>query len=108
MIYGLELPIFLGRVFLVLAALGATAFPLLYMSVGWFHSLMGRVVMSQALIIAFAIDLKLVLTFFLDPRTRPVLLWCNVTIMAGVAITSSLLCYILIKIRWENRRKRSK
>jgi hypothetical protein len=106
MILGLEIPIFIGRVFLVSAAVVATAFPLLYATVGWYHSLMGRVVMLQAVTIAFAIDLKLILTFFLDPGTRPFLLWCNVAIMAGVTLSGGFLCFILAKIRWENRRKR--
>lgn len=106
MVMGLELPVFIGRVLLVCAVLVATAYPLMYMGLPWHHSLLGRVVMAQAITIAAAIDLKFVLTFFLDPRTRTILLWVNVGILTGVVITSGMLCYILASIRLENRRKR--
>ena len=108
MIYGLEVPIFIGRVFLVCAAVTTTAFPILYAFLPWYHSFLGRVVMTQAVTIALAIDLKFVLTVFTDPENRAALLWVNVGIVLAIALTSGLLCYILISIRLENRRKRKR
>ena len=98
----LPLVILVGRILLVWASVAATIFVLYYgLSTPWYRYRLGWVVMLQGMALALALNLKLVLTFFLDADSRPVLLWVNVGIVGTIAVTSTALIYIM----WSIRRK---
>lgn len=101
----MPLVIFVGRVFLVLAAIATTSFPVLYAFSAWEKSLLGRSTMAQSVALALAVNLKLVLTFFLNPENRPYLLWVNVGILVAITVTSAWLTYTLLTIRRKARER---
>lgn len=101
----MDVLVIFGRIFLILATLTATAFPVLYSFSPWYKTPLGRAIMFQAATLALVVWLKFVLTFFLEDGTRSVLLWLNVIILAMVWVITSRLTYLLWRIRKEATRK---
>ncbi len=105
-VMGLSLVIFIGRVLLVACAVATTAFPLVYSRAPWYKTVLGRATMTQAIVLALAIDLRFILTFYYDPKALPYLLWVNVGILAAITLTSASLTYLVISFRRNARRER--
>lgn len=101
----MELVVILGRLFLIIATISVTSFPVLYAFSPWYRAPLGRAVMLQAVTLAFAIWLKFVLTFFLAEGPRGLLLWTNVIVLAMIAIATSALTYLLWHIRRNAKKK---
>lgn len=82
------------RGFLWVAAVSATAFPLLYAFSPWFKSTLGRCIMGQSLSLALAIDVTLLFQYW-DSAEQTTIFWINLFVFGSVAAaTSALTCYL--------------
>jgi hypothetical protein len=94
MIMGLEYLVFVGRVLLVIAALISASFPVLYMRVKWYKTVLGRAIMIQALALALALWNSVVRIFFLQNTARVVVLGANVFFLFLIVIATAMLAFV--------------
>lgn len=82
-------------IFLVVAAICVTIFPLLYLRSPWYKSNLGRALMIQSVSVAFAIDISTVFHFWKFTADLFTLLIINI-VMFGFIAGSSLFLTIML------------
>lgn len=86
---------------LVAAAIFTTAFPILYLFSPWYSTLLGRLLMLQAISFALAIDFTLLFQFWV-PVNVLIVFWMNAAVFFLIAIATGALT---IKLWILNHRK---
>ncbi len=94
MIYDLEAPLLIGRILLVIAAVTATIFPILYSRSAWFAHRLGRAVMIISVTTAVALWRSVFLTFFAQGNYREFFLWMSVVILIGIIVSTTKLSIV--------------
>jgi hypothetical protein len=89
----------IGVVVLVISALATTLFPVLYAKAPWYRSALGRAVMFRAVALALVLDLAVVFELWVEPRSRLVLLWINIAVLAVIGASSAAMSVVLMRIR---------
>lgn len=84
-----------SRVFLIIAAISVTAFPLLYAFSPWYRSRLGRAVMLQSVSVALAVDLSAIFQFK-EITNLHVVLMINIGVLAFISVTSLYLTATLL------------
>ena len=92
------------RVAVLIAAIGATSVPVVYVMTPWRSRPIGRVIMLQAVVLAAAIDLSAMFSFW-APTNILVIFWINAIILSAIAISTSSLAYMIWKLNRSNRKK---
>lgn len=87
----------------VIAAIGATAVPVLYSFLPWRKHRIGPPFMLQAVVFAGAID-STVLFAFWRPSDILVMFWVQAMIFTGIAISTTTLVWVTIRLRYPTRR----
>lgn len=82
------------RICLWVAALCATAFPLLYLFSPWHGSKIGRVVMLQGIAFSLAIDRALLFQYWV-PSDNMVRFWINAFVLSLITVASASLTGVL-------------
>ena len=103
----MESAVIIGRLILIVATITVTSFPGLYAFSPWYKSALGRAIMLQSSTLMLTIWLKFTLTFFLANGPRGFLLWTNVVVLFLITISTSMLTYLLWKIRRDAKPKGS-
>lgn len=99
--------IFVGRFFLIVAAIVTTLFPIVYAIIApWEKSLLGRMMMLKAISVMGLVYLKLILTFFLKPSTRFPLMILNVSVLVLLTTSTLMLTYLIFRFQHEGRMRR--
>lgn len=93
-----------ANVFLWLAAISATLFPIIYVFSPWYKTDLGRVVMLQAFAFAVALDVTLVFSYW-KPGDVLFVHWVEVIVFGMIALATSSMTYLLWKLNYEVRRK---
>lgn len=91
--YDIDDMVLVGRLFLILAAITTTLYPILYSFLPWYRSRLGRAVMLKAVAFCLTIWLKFVLTFFLNDNTRELLRWVNAGVLIVIGVATSTMTY---------------
>lgn len=97
--YDVDDMIFVGRLFLILALVMTTAYPVIYSLMPWYKSRLGRAMMLKAVAFNMLIWLKVILTFFLNDNTRMFMLWFNAIVLILIGIATSLMTYELLQVQ---------
>ena len=88
-------------VFLWIAAISTTSFPVLYSFSGWKKTYLGRILMMQAIAFAFAVNLTL-LTHYWTPFNLQVRLWFFIFAFGFIAVSTACLTYLLWRANFKN------
>lgn len=99
MTYDVDNMVVVGRLFLVLAAVMTTAYPVIYSLMPWYKSRLGRAMMLKAIAFNMLLWLKVILTFFLNDHTRTFLLWFNAITLILIGIATSLMTFELLRVQ---------
>lgn len=95
------------QVCLVVAALCATSFPVVWAFSRWWSTLLGRLLMLQAVAFAAAIDLTLVFHFVEISRDNiQTLFWVNAIVLGLIAISTLLLTVTVVRMNYIRRQKK--
>lgn len=89
---------------LIVAALCSTAFPLLYAFFPWRSTLLGKLLMLQAVAFALAMDGTVLFQFWV-PSNVLVIFWINAIVFSLIAVASTLLTSMLWRKNITNRRQ---
>lgn len=89
---------------LVIAAIFATAFPVIYSFSRWHETGLGRILMLHGISLAFALDVT-VLFYFWTPTDILVAFWIEVIIFTLIALASCLMCIYLVRLNYMNKEK---
>lgn len=88
---------------LVVTAVSATSFPLLYMFSDWTSTALGRILMIRGLALALALITAVFLQFW-PPDDFLVYFWILASVYSLIAITSALLTVWLWRLNFSKRR----
>jgi hypothetical protein len=94
----------LTTIFIWIAAVCTTSFPLLYAFSPWYKTPLGRVVMLQAGAFALAIDVTLIARYWTSPDDLTMFLINNL-VFGVIALATASMTYLLWKANYEVRRK---
>ena len=95
-----------SRIFLAIAAVAVTMFPLLYGLLSpWYTSHLGRAVLLQSLSIAMAIDISAYGQFWAITTDLHKILVINVVFLGLISLTSLYLTATLIYYNFTHRKK---
>lgn len=86
----------------VIAAIGATAIPIIYSFLPWNKHLIGRMFMLQATSLAAAIDLTIVM-YFWNPDIL-IRFWVQMFVYTAIAISTSMLAWATFRTRYPKKR----
>lgn len=86
----------------VLAAVAATAVPVLYSFFNWHKHLIGRLFMLQAVSLAVALDMTVLFQFW-NPDIL-VIFWIDVSVFTAIAVSTSSLFGLMLKLYLEHKR----
>lgn len=93
--YNIDDMVIVGRLFLIIAVIATTSYPILYSFLPWHRSRLGRAMMLKAVAFAVTMWLKLTLTFFLNDSTREILLWVNAFALILIGLATFTMTYEL-------------
>jgi hypothetical protein len=91
-------------VVVVIAAIGATAVPIIYSFLPWTRHRIGPPFMLQAVALAGAIDMTVLFAFW-RPDDILVIFWAQALVFTGIAVSTSTLVWVTIRMRYPNRRR---
>lgn len=93
---------------LIVASVCTTMFPLIWAFSRWWSTLLGRLLMLQAIAFSVAIDLTLFFQFW-EPTPDDIMLifWLNAIVFGLIAISTLLLTLTMVRMNYI-RRKRKK
>lgn len=86
----------ISRIFLIIAAVCTTIFPILYLFSPWYKSHLGRAVMIQSVSIAAALDISVVFNYVEAPSDLRAILFINVVVLSLIASAAVYLSIMLI------------
>ena len=89
---------------LTIAAVGATAVPLVYAFLPWRSRIIGRAFMLQAVVLAVALDASLLISLW-RPKEILIYFWVQAMIFIGIAISTSALAWITLRMRFPKKRR---
>lgn len=92
------------QVCLWVAAVCATAFPLLYLFSPWFRSSLGRWLMMQGVAFAVAIDTTLLFQYW-TPDNVIVVFWVNAFVFTLAAVATAGLTLMLWRSNYKHRKR---
>lgn len=94
--------------FLLVASICTTAFPIIWAFSRWWTTLVGRLLMFQAVAFSFAIDMTLFFQYW-EPGQDDImkLFWLNAFVFGLIAISTMLLTVTMVRMNYL-RRKRKK
>lgn len=84
-----------SRVFLTIASICVTAFPVLYLFSPWYRSKLGWAVMLQSVSVALAIDLSAAFQYWTITDLGTIFL-INVAVLSFISVTSLFLTAVLV------------
>lgn len=96
-----------SRVFLIIASICVTAFPILYAFSPWYRSRLGWAVMLQSLSVALAVDISAIVNFK-EITSLALILLINVGILAFISVTSLYLTITLLYYNYKPRKENTK
>lgn len=82
------------NIFIWIAAICATSFPILYMFSPWYKTQIGKVMMLQSAAFALAIDVTL-LSRYWRPKDVVILFWMNAVVFGLLAFATASMTYLL-------------
>lgn len=91
-------------VVVIIAAIGATAVPILYSFLPWRKHQIGPPFMLQAVAFAGAIDMTVLFAFW-QPDEILVIFWIQALVFTGIAVSTSLLVLVTLRMRYPRRKK---
>lgn len=91
-------------VFLWIAAVCTTSFPILYAFSPWYRTPLGRVVMLQAGAFALALDVTLLHNYWI-PEDQFHIFLINAAVFGVIALATGSMTYLLWKANYEVKRK---
>jgi hypothetical protein len=91
-------------VVVVIAAMGATAVPIIYSFLPWTRHRIGPPFMLQAVSLAGALDMTVLFAFW-RPDDILVLFWVQVLVFTAIAVSTSTLVWVTIRMRYPNRKR---
>lgn len=95
-------------IFLWVASVCTTLFPVLWAFSRWWTTLVGRLLMLQSLALALAVDLTLAFQYIeVGPDDLLMIFWLNAVVFGLIALASVLLTFAMIRLNYF-RRKRKK
>lgn len=86
-----------------IAALGATAVPILYSFSKWRERRLGQLFMLQAVSFALAIDFTFLFNIW-TPKSILVLFWLNALVFTMIAISTSALAWLMWRLNHPKKR----
>lgn len=89
----------------IIAAVGATAVPIIYSFLNWKKHLIGRMFMVQAIAFAGAIDMT-VLFHFWKPKDILIVFWVQALVFTGIAVSTIMLSWATFRIKYPRKTKR--
>ena len=90
-------------VVVIVAAVGATAVPILYSFLPWRKHRIGPPFMLQAVAFAGALDLSVLFAFW-RPKDVLIIFWVQALVFTAIAISTTTLVWVTIRLRYPNRR----
>jgi hypothetical protein len=87
----------------VIAAIGATAVPIIYSLLPWRKHRIGAAFMVQAISFAVALDMTVLFAFW-TPEDILVLFWVEAMMFTAIAASTTTLAWITIRLRYPSRR----
>ena len=94
-------------IFLTVAALASTMFPLLWAFFPWWSTVMGRILMLQSVCFAVALDLTVVFRFWSPVDHLHFTLFINFFVFMGLATASVLMTALMLRLNLQRRRSES-
>lgn len=95
-------------IFLWVAAVCTTIFPVLWAFSRWWSTLLGRLLMLEGVALALAVDLTLAFQYIeVTPDDLLLIFWLNAIVFGLIALASVLLTFTMIRMNYI-RRKRKK
>lgn len=91
------------KIALIIAAVFATIFPILYSFSPWFSTPLGRVLMLHGISLALALDVT-VLFFYWQPKDILVIFWVEIIVFSLIAIANLCMCILLVRHNYIRRR----
>jgi len=90
-------------VVVIIAAIGATAVPILYSILPWRTHRIGPPFMLKSITMAAALDMTVVFAFW-TPRDILVMFWIEAIVFTAIAISTTTLVWVTIRMRYPERR----
>ena len=90
-------------VVVVIAAIGATAVPIIYSFLPWRKHRIGAAFMVQAISFAVALDMSVLFAFW-TPEDILILFWVEAMMFTAIAASTTTLAWITIRLRYPKRR----
>ena len=87
----------------IIAAIGATAVPILYSFLPWRKHKIGPPFMLKAITMAAALDMTVLFAFW-TPSDILVLFWIEAVVFTGIAISTTTLVWVTIRLRYPTKR----
>lgn len=90
-------------VVVVIAAIGATAVPVIYSFLPWRKHRVGFAFMLMAISFAAALDMTVLFAFW-RPQEILILFWVQAIVFTGIAISTSTLAWVTLRLRYPTKR----
>lgn len=95
------------HIFLWVAAVCTTLFPVLWAFSRWWSTLIGRLLMLQSVALAAAVDLTLAFQYIeVGPDDLLTIFWINAVVFGLIALASVLLTVAMIRLNYFRRKKK--
>lgn len=94
------------EIVLTIAAIFATAFPVIYMFFPWYSTWLGRFVMLHAISLALALDMTVLFQHW-TPKDILVYFWIQLVIFGMIAVAKAGMCAMLLytqRSKWNLKR----
>jgi hypothetical protein len=88
----------------VIAAIGATAVPILYSFLPWRKSRIGSAFMLKAISFAAAMDMTVLFAFW-QPEDILVMFWVEALVFTAIAISTTRLVWVTFRLRYPEKRR---
>lgn len=93
------------RVVLIVAAICATLFPILYLFSHWWSTMLGRLLMLQGVAFALALDVTCLFTYW-RPTDILVEFWIDVIVFTLIAVATASLTVMMIRANYKKLRRK--
>jgi hypothetical protein len=91
----------------VLAAMGATAVPIIYSFSPWRSRRLGQIFMLKAVSFAAALDMTVVFAFW-TPHNILIEFWVEAIVFSAIAVSTSAQAFLIWQLRRKNARERGR
>jgi hypothetical protein len=87
---------------LIITAILATCFPLIYGTTAWYETMLGRILMLQGVSFALLFDTIMVFTYW-QPLNITIQMWIYIGLFIFLALAKSLMIYMVWKLNFRQR-----